>query len=212
MSGSRLPGVLLLCALLLAGCESMPPTRAGETAAFKERVPGLQSVREWQVSGRIAFRYQGDGGTGAMTWLQRDDYMAFSFRGPLGAASFNVTGSPPALLLETGEGDRQMLSDPETELRARFGWSAPFDSLRYWMLGAPHPAGKAEIQVDDSGLLRELRQDGWLITYDRYHPDEPRLPRKLTIQREDVRIRVIVDFWRLTGSASPGGEEPRDGR
>lgn len=194
-SGAAVLGGLTL---LLAGCQALPTTTEGESPAFRARVGALQSLADWQVDGRIAFRYQGDGGTGAMTWLQEGEYLEFSFRGPLGASSFILTGRPQALRLETGEGEPQLLSDPERELRARFGFSAPFDHLRFWMLGAPHPAGSPAVRVDEQGLLRELRQDGWLVTYDRYHNGEPRLPRKLTILREDVRIRVIVDYWHFS--------------
>lgn len=191
----RVVGLSGALVLLLAGCQGLPVTIEGENAAFQARVGELQSLNDWRVNGRIAFRYQGDGGTGAMTWVQQGDYLEFSFRGPLGAASFNVSGRPQSLLLETGEDQARLLSDPDTELRERFGWSAPFDSLRYWMLGAPHPAGQRDLRVDEEGLLRELRQDGWLVTYDRYHEGELRLPRKLTVLRDDVRIRVIVDHW-----------------
>lgn len=132
-----------------------------------------------------------------MTWIQQDSHMQFGFRGPLGAASFNVEGSPPSLLLETGSGDREMLTDPDIELRTRFGWSAPFESLRYWMVGIPDPAAPSTLRVSDDGILRELGQGGWRITYDSYHDGQPQLPRKLTLLRDDVRIRVIVDRWQI---------------
>lgn len=197
-----MPNGILWALLLLAGCQSLPPTSEGDNAAFRARVENLQTINDWQVNGRIAIRYQDDGGTGAMTWLQRGDYLEFRFQGPLGGSSFNLKGNPTALHLETGKGESRLLTDPERELRARFGWSAPFDHLRFWMLGAPHPAGAPAIRVDEEGLLRELRQDGWLVTYDRFHQGEPRLPRKLTILRDDVRIRVIVDFWRFGAEGS----------
>ncbi len=94
--------------------------------------------------------------------------MKFSFRGPLGAGAFNLDGSPPDLLLQTGSGEVQRLVDPEAELRERFGWSAPFASLRHWMIGLPDPASDAATAVDEAGLLRSLDQAGWSVSYDRY--------------------------------------------
>lgn len=188
--------VMLTFGLLLSACQSVPLGTPGETPEYVAHARQVQAISVWQVEGRIGFRYQGDGGTGAMDWRQDNEQIAFSFRGPLGARSFRVSGTPPDLLLETTDGDSQMLTDPDSELQARFGWSAPFDSLRYWMVGVPSPGDAAKVSVDDEGLLRGLRQNGWLVEYDRYHDGVPRLPRKLTIQRDDVRIRIIVDRWR----------------
>ncbi len=187
----------VLAALLLAGCQSAPTIVQGETGPFRERAARLADLDSWQVTGRIAFKLGDEGGTGAMTWKQQEAYLEFSFRGPLGAASFNIAGSPPQLLLETGDGEPRLLHDPDTEMRERFGWSAPFESLRFWMVGMPDPYSKAELRVDEQGLLREISQAGWAVSYDRYHSDEPRLPRKLTILRDDLRLRVIVDRWQL---------------
>lgn len=196
MKTTSLPGVwTMLAVLLLAGCQSAPTLVQGETGAFRERVAMLADMDSWLVTGRIAFKLGDEGGTGAMTWKQQDRFLEFSFRGPLGAGSFNIAGSPPQLLLETGDGERRLLSDPETELRERFGWSAPFESLRFWMVGMPDPAGAANLSVDQEGLLREITQGNWRVSYDRYHSDPPRLPRKLTIQKDDLRLRVIVDRW-----------------
>ncbi len=191
-------GALLPCVLSLAACVSTLPELQGENDIFRARETNLLALNGWHVEGRIAFKFEDEGGTGAMTWKQDAGHVTFSFRGPLGAASFNVEGTPPDLLLRTGDGESQVLTDPDSELRARFGWSAPFASLRFWMLGIPDPASNASVRVDADGLLREMQQAGWAISYDRYHSNAPQLPRKLTLLRDDVRIRVIVDSWNFT--------------
>ena len=198
MKRALAPGLLLLAVALLAACATMPPTvTEGDNARFRLRQAELSALDSWQVTGRIAFKIADEGGTGAMTWAQAGRDMAFSFRGPLGAGAFNLDGSPPDLLLQTGNGDVQRLEDPETELRARFGWSAPFASLRYWMLGLPDPDNAAVTAVDEAGLLRKLDQAGWAVSYERYGAGAPMLPRKLTLLRDEVRIRVIIDRWHL---------------
>ncbi len=189
---------LLLSLLLLGACAATPPAiTVSDDARFRMREAELSALPGWKITGRIAFKIADEGGTGAMTWAQEGSDMVFSFRGPLGAGAFNLEGSPPDLMLQTGDGELHRLADPETELRARYGWSAPFSSLRFWMVGLPDPANAAETVIDGAGLLRALSQTGWAVTYERYHDVPPMMPRKLTLLREDVRIRVVIDRWQL---------------
>lgn len=188
--------VPLTGACLLAACVTAPPSvTESDNRLFRQRQAELRDLDNWQVTGRIAFKIDDEGGTGAMTWAQQGPDMVFSFRGPLGAGAFNLDGSPPDLLLQTGSGDVQRLVDPETQLRDRFGWSAPFSSLRYWMIGLPDPASDAVTEVDETGLLRGLDQAGWSVSYDRYRDAPPMMPAKLTLLRDGVRIRVVIDRW-----------------
>ena len=66
------------------------------------------------------------------------------------------------------------------------------------MLGVSDPATEAEETVDEDGLLTELEQNGWQVLYDGYRVNEERvLPRKIVMEKGDVRIRVVTDRWRV---------------
>jgi outer membrane biogenesis lipoprotein LolB len=44
----------------------------------------------------------------------------------------------------------------------------------------------------------ELRQSGWVVRYEDYaQNDATWLPHKLVIEREDLRLRVVIDKWLL---------------
>jgi outer membrane biogenesis lipoprotein LolB len=52
--------------------------------------------------------------------------------------------------------------------------------------------------LDDQQRLSHLSQDGWSIAYDAYLPVQRQwLPRRLTITRQDLRLRLVINDWHL---------------
>ena len=85
------------------------------------------------------------------------------------------------------------------ELAARLGFDVPIASLRYWVLGVPDPAQPAEETLDEAQQrLATLVQDGWHIDYTDYTSAAgASLPARITLQREAVRVRLLVEDWQL---------------
>ncbi|HEY8506781.1 MAG TPA: lipoprotein insertase outer membrane protein LolB, partial [Steroidobacteraceae bacterium] len=82
------------------------------------------------------------------------------------------------------------------EIVQRLGFEPPLSSLRYWVLGVPDPSASATEQLDDQQRLRQLQQAGWNIEYGSYMAANGEwLPQRMTLQREGVRVRLIVDSW-----------------
>ena len=53
-----------------------------------------------------------------------------------------------------------------------------------------------ELHDDFAQRLAALQQDGWQIQYTGYMPVGGEwLPSKLTLERQGVRLRVVVDGW-----------------
>ncbi len=64
------------------------------------------------------------------------------------------------------------------------------------MLGVPDPARPADEMLDDTQRLASLQQDGWQIAYGGYTEVKGEsLPAKVTLTRENVRVRLVVDDW-----------------
>lgn len=150
------------------------------------------------MEGRLALRAGGDGYNGSLSWEQLDEVLDFRFRGPFGFGGFRIHGDLDRLRIKTTRGDEILLDDPEAEMAERFGWSLPVYSMRYWILGVSDPGAVAEEVVDDSGMLLELTQNGWQVRYDGYsEAGGTLLPRKIVMESEDVRIRVVADRWSI---------------
>jgi outer membrane lipoprotein LolB len=71
-------------------------------------------------------------------------------------------------------------------------------SLRFWILGASDPATGAQESVDSQQRLARLEQDGWQVDYGEYVLVQQQwLPRRLSVTRGSLRLRVVVDAWHL---------------
>jgi outer membrane lipoprotein LolB len=187
----------LLVLLMLGGCVTTQEQMAKKTT-WNARRDALLALSDWQLEGRIALSAGADGWSGTFTWQQADEDLDFRFRGPLGLGGFRIHGDRERLRVKTMSGDQFYLTDPEVELRERFGWSIPVHSMRYWMLGVPAPGGETAETFNDQQQLALLEQLGWVVQYDVYGGTaRTPLPRKLTMQGEGIRIRVVVERWEI---------------
>jgi outer membrane lipoprotein LolB len=177
-----------------------PRDRIGEAveANWLERRDYLRRIDDWRMEGRLALRAGGNGYNGTLSWEQVHEDLDFRFRGPFGFGGFRIHGDMERLRIKTTRGDEILLSDPESEMTERFGWSLPVYSMRFWMLGVSDPGAGADEVVDDEGMLVELTQNGWQVRYDDYSNNGGTLlPRKIVMESGDVRIRVVADRWKI---------------
>lgn len=184
---------------IIGGCVS-PRDRIGEALEVEwlERRDLLRQLDDWRMEGRIALRTGRDGYNGTLSWEQMDDLLDFRFRGPFGFGGFRIHGDLDRLRIKTTSGEELLLTDPEAEMRDRFGWSLPVYSMRFWIVGVSDPGMTAEETVDDEGTLLELSQNGWDISFDGYRVEDGLLlPKKIVMESGEVRIRVVADRWRI---------------
>jgi len=150
------------------------------------------------MEGRIALRTGSDGYNGTLSWEQMDDLLDFRFRGPFGFGGFRIHGDLDRLRIKTTSGEELLMTDPEAEMRDRFGWSLPVYSMRFWIVGVSDPGMTADETVDDDGMLLELSQNGWDVSFDGYRVEDGLLlPKKIVMESGDVRIRVVADRWQI---------------
>jgi outer membrane lipoprotein LolB len=184
-----------------AGCAAPPERVAEPRVDWLERRDMLREIEEFRMEGRLALNTGRRGYSGTVSWEQNDDIVDFRFRGPFGFGGFRIHGDPEQLRVKTTAGEEFLLRDPEQEMTERFGWSLPVHSMRYWILGVSDPALPASEVPGGEGLLESIEQGGWTVRYDGYGDTEGLLlPRRLDMERGDVRIRVMADRWDIPGA------------
>lgn len=199
-NAGRGAGFLLILGLAVLGsaCVAPPERPLMPGVDWLERREMLQEIEEFRMEGRLSLNTGRRGYSGTVSWEQNDDIVDFRFRGPFGFGGFRIHGDPEQLRVKTTAGDELLLRDPEREMTERFGWSLPVHSMRYWILGVPDPALPANEVPAADGPLESMEQGGWLLNYDSYSEAEGLLlPRRMDMERGEVRIRVMTDRWEI---------------
>ncbi|MDF1763970.1 MAG: lipoprotein insertase outer membrane protein LolB, partial [Oleibacter sp.] len=166
----------LLCALLLSACASFRPQGGQETLQDQ-----LGALSHWQVRGKMSVRTPDDSATGYLDWKQNGREFDMYIAGPLGQGATRLTGDAnmAALTLPGWEGARYAES-PEQLMQMYMGWNFPVSDIRYWVKGQASESTFSQstdsanstpaitTEYDDYGLLSQMTQHGWVITYSRY--------------------------------------------
>lgn len=187
MNAVRMPGLALM--LLLAGCVSAPAPISGKVAATR-----ADELVQWQARGRMGITASEQSGSGAFNWSQEGVRSAVSLRGPAGFGALDLQMDEAGLQLRSSDGSIYDAVTALAALQVRLGVSLPVTALRYWLLGMPAPG---EVRwLDESH--QQLEQQGWRVTYQEWASrDRLRLPVRLLVEQDQVRIRIVVQNWTL---------------
>jgi outer membrane lipoprotein LolB len=187
---------------MLAGCATQRPAIPDRTESFAARQERLLGLGQWEARGRVAIKSADTGGQGSLQWLQTGPVARIRVSGPFGAGAYEINWMPGQVTV-TSRGAEAVLEYVGPDAAERFlaeqlGWSFPVTSIRYWLLGLADPAASAVEQSDAWGRLLELQQSGWTVRYEDHVQNAATwLPRKLVIEREQLRLRVVIDTWLL---------------
>ncbi|WP_323752384.1 lipoprotein insertase outer membrane protein LolB [Marinobacter sp.] len=202
---SRIP---LLLALLFAitGCTTiqLEPLPEGMTEQppvdWATRSTELTQFNHWLLSGKLAVKQPSDSGTAVINrWQQHNESYELALSSSfLGMGSTQLKGVPGYIHLTMPNGDSYQSSEPEKLIQAATGWQLPIDNLTWWIKGLPAPDGDFRLLFDEQNKLAILKQNGWEIRYDRWHPfidTLPELPARITALKGDKRVRVVISRW-----------------
>jgi outer membrane lipoprotein LolB len=182
----RAASTTALLALLLGGCASVPPVPPPvvEVAA--------QSAN-WTLQGRIGVQGGEQNLSGQIHWQHRADRDELLMTSPLGQGVARIVRDGDGVTLEIPNQPTRHARDADSLTREALGYVLPVTGLTWWVQARPAPGRAFEATRDASGRLAQLKQDGWTIDYLQYAADTR--PRKLTVAREGLEIRLVADSW-----------------
>jgi outer membrane lipoprotein LolB len=153
----------------------------------------------------MALAANGEGGSGSFTWRQRSAEATLSLRGPLGAGAIEVVTDGRTLAVTDAEGRHLGDERAQAMLRQRLGTELPLNELRFWMLGVAAPGSAASVADAATAPRRVIEQSGWRIDYDSFQAAAGySVPERFTATQGAVRLKVIVDDWRIEGAPGSG--------
>jgi len=185
----------LALTLLIAGCQTQL-RKAPAIQTWETRRAELQQRDRFALKARVAVAAGQEGFNARLRWAQAGAHSQLSLDGPLGVGGAQVDFDGTTLSVRTSRG--QHLSDAAArgELETRLGFEPPFQSLKFWIQGVPDPGSPADEVLDDQQRLASLRQGDWQIDYGNYANTHGQwLPERMTLQREGVRVRLLIDEW-----------------
>jgi outer membrane lipoprotein LolB len=76
------------------------------------------------------------------------------------------------------------------------GWYLPLDYLHHWVLGLAARDNAAQLERNEQGQIRQLKQDGWEVSYTGYaDASVDSLPTHLQFNRANLRVKLVIDGW-----------------
>ena len=188
--------VIALVTSWLAGCRTVPTPAPAISEPWEVRRAALQQRDRFNLSGRIAVAAADEGFSARLRWQQQGQRSQLALDGPLGVGGVRITADGDRLNVVSSKGQQLDDDAARQEVQARLGFEPPIASLRYWVLGVPDPTHPADEVLDNEKRLATLKQDGWQIEYTAYSPVQGEWrPSKMTLKRDDVRVRLLVDGW-----------------
>lgn len=187
-------------AALLAACTPFRHAPPIVPQMSEESRTALRCVDVWALQGRVAFRSPEQSGSARLSWQQREERYRLSVDGPLGVGGMHIEGDDAQVQVEA-KGERRVYSSaPEAVLAAALGYDLPVRALRHWVLGLSNPqGGRARWTVDLTAGVPSLQQAGWTVRYEALEAQvgEVALPTRLTLERGDLSLRLLIERWDL---------------
>ena len=168
---------------LLAACAELP---------FLQPTAGLQ----FQLSGRIAVRYDNQGSSGNIAWRHRAAGDEMLITSPLGQGVARIERDGDLVTVTTSDRRVYQAHDAESLTEQALGFRVPLAGLSDWVRARPSPGPAHEIR-DARGRLSELEQDGWRIYYLAYGDGRNPLPARLRLVYPGLELRLAIDEWQV---------------
>lgn len=161
----------------------------------------MQTIDNWQIKGKLAYRNDTDSGSVWFDWRQHGDEFTIHLSGPFGVGTVTIRGNAQTIILsQPGEADISSHSSSALTQRL-FGWQLPVEQIRYWVRGIPSSSSTALIKTFNSeGLLDKLQEDNWKLTFSRYQtgPYGP-LPGKIKGLSQQLTFTLLLKEWSFQG-------------
>ena len=176
----------LAAALLLAGCSLLPG----------KPVTGRPTADAFELKGRIAVRFDGDGYSGTVWWRHAKARDVVELYTPIGTLYARLTRDGLGAVMEAADGKRYEEADAQALSLRVLGWELPLDSLPFWLFAQSAPGGEsASVTRGPDGRPGQLDQHDWRVRYRGYFEDFPGYANRVDLDRAGLNVKLIVSTW-----------------
>lgn len=170
---------------------------AGLALALAGCAPGFvlpSSDLQFDLTGRLAVRYRGEGATGNLAWRHSERTDEMLLTSPVGQGLARLVRQDAEVVLTLQDGREMRAADAEALTEQALGFRIPMAGLAEWVRGrvAPAPPPVREVR-DGRDRLIELEQAGWTIHFQEY---DGRIPLRLQLTYPGVELRLAITEWK----------------
>ncbi len=209
---SRVKGfVCIVSILLLSACAhveveveepiEITPPEPVEPAGWQVLKKQRQSIKSWELRGRLGLQTEYNGGSLDFNWRQDGDDYVIRMIAPMGQGTFLISGDSQSATIRAPGGKSRFIENPDAMFKSTIGVDLPIAALRDWVRGVP--ASSLELdsrEWDEQGMLHIIEQAGWHIEMSNNLGENVPLPHKIYINREDqpeLDIRLVLRQWMI---------------
>ena len=192
--------LLMLFLIWLAGCAG---TEVREDAVRTVVIqPGSEKATgrddRYMLAGRLSVHNMQQRFSVTINWRHRANEDQIHLFSPLGQSIARIERDVTGVRLVTAEPILYQAENVEQLTQRVLGWVLPLSGLHFWIRGVHFPLTIAELDLDRSGRIVAIRQDGWRIRYSAFFPAQVgvlELPKLLELDRDNLKIKLIIDRW-----------------
>ena len=166
--------------LLLSGCAQAP-------------LKPPEGTLEFNVLGRIAARYGGEGFTGNVDWRHASSGDDMLISTPLGQGVARIVRQGDATQLTTANGKKYSAPDAESLTEQALGFRLPIEGLANWVRGLPGDPD-ARVARSADGKVQSIEERDWRIQYLDY--DDAGRPKLMQLDYPGIQLRFVITEWR----------------
>lgn len=193
---------LLLTSLLLSGCAHQLPKAPLISEDWPKHQAQVETLGKWQAIGKLGVKVPNNGGPMSLRWQQQPEQFTIDFTVPFGQ-NISIAGQANHVTLSEPGKDPISAKTAEELIRKITGWTIPVAQLTYWVRGLPAPSAKVtRFAPNAQGLIGELDQLGWKVTYGEYLSVNTgagtlAMPGRITAEFKDIRLTLVIREWQM---------------
>ena len=182
---------IFIVAVFLNACSIVPEKPVEEFRLADMQY--LQQQKNWSFEGRLVLIDEKDSVSVSILWRHAENLDDIELFGPLGQGRLKISVEGDRIVVDDGEARNVYYGQPNEVLAEQLRVNMPVDALRFWVLGVNDP--EQDFVVQPGGFF----QGGWLVRYrEMQQVKDYLLPKKITVQKDKTRIKLIVDQWDLS--------------
>ena len=180
---------MVLLAALLISCTN----RSVKSEVVFQLNKNSQLVeKDWSLSGRLALADRDNSFSASLVWSHHKEWEKIELSGPFGQGRVLITINDEHVIIDRGNKPLHYFGDVDEVVSGQLGVFVPVLALKYWLLGVVEP--KVAYQKLKDGFI----QSNWRVRYSQMQVSGGKeLPRKMKLDYENVRLKLIVDEWNI---------------